>query len=244
MNHDINRLEMFMSKDFSELLRFLNIDFRNKKLIVEAMTHKSYSAENDLSYNNQRLEFLGDAVLQIIITEYLYTRYPQEQEGKLTKMRSALARQAAFAKLAKKMDLGVYIRMGKGEIINGGQERISTLCDAFESLAGAIYLEGGLEPVALIVMPMLQEVFPDPNELLVDINPKGMLQEYTQKHCKSERPEYMIEKKEGPDHDCDYWISVSVKGKVIGRGSGKSRKSAEMNAASNAINALKGVIGE
>jgi ribonuclease-3 len=233
-----------MSKDLSKLLKFLGLDIGNKRLIVEAMTHKSYSSENDLDFDNQRLEFLGDAVLQIVITEYLYTRYPQEQEGKLTKMRSALARQAAFAELAKKMELGEYIMMGKGEIRNGGKDRISTLCDAFEALAGAVYLDAGLDPVTQIVMPMLQDSFPDPSELLIDLNPKGMLQEYTQKHCKSERPEYIIENKEGPDHECEYSIAVAVKGKVIGRGKGKSRKSAEMNSATNALSELKEVMGE
>ena len=233
-----------MPKDISELLDILNFGNENKILLVEAMTHKSYSAEHNLNYDNQRLEFLGDAVLQILITEYLYTRYTDEQEGKLTKMRSALARQAAFAKLARKLNISEYIRMGKGEMKSVGNERVSTLCDAFEALAGAIYLDGGLEPVAELIMPMLKEVFPDPSELLADLNPKGMLQEYTQKHCSSERPEYHIESKNGPDHDCEYVITVSVRGRVIGKGKGKSRKSAEMAAAANALTALKNTIGD
>ena len=151
-----------MPKDISELLKKLDFHKENKNLLIEAMTHKSYSAEHNLDYDNQRLEFLGDAVLQILITEYLYSRYTDEQEGKLTKMRSALARQAAFAKLARKLHISDYIRMGKGEMKNRGNERVSTLCDAFEALAGAIYLDGGLEPVAKLIMPMLKEVFPDP----------------------------------------------------------------------------------
>ena len=231
-----------MPRDISELLKIYNFEVNNKKLLLEAMTHKSYSAEHNIDYDNQRLEFLGDAVLQIILTEYLYSRYPGEQEGKLTKMRSALARQAAFAKLAEKMELSEYMRMGKGELRSNGHQRTSTLCDAFEALAGAIYLDGGLELVSRIVMPMLQDVFPEPSALLIDLNPKGMLQEYTQKYCKSERPEYIIDSKVGPDHDCKYFISVLVKGKVIGKGTGKSRKSAEMNAAANAMRALREVI--
>ena len=227
-----------MSKDISELLNILGFEIKNRQLFLEAMTHKSYAAENALNYDNQRLEFLGDAVMQIILTEYLYSKYPEEQEGKLTKMRSALARQEAFAKLAKKMRLDEFVRMGKGELSNDGQNRASTLCDAFEALAGAIYLDGGLEPVVDVFMPMLKESFPEPQELLLDLNPKGMLQEYTQKHCKPERPEYLIDNKDGPDHDCEYSISVLLKGKVIGHGKGKSRKTAEMNAAANAIDAL------
>ena len=227
-----------MSKDISELLKELNIEVNDRKLLLEALTHKSYSAEHSLKYDNQRLEFLGDAVLQIILTEYLYLRYPEEQEGRLTKMRSALVRREAFAKLAEKMHLSEFIRMGKGEISNKGHERNSTLCDAFEALAGAIYLDAGLERVSFVVMPMLKTLFPEPRELLLDLNPKGMLQEYTQKHCNSERPEYVIESREGPDHDCEYSISVSVNGKIIAYGKGKSRKAAEMNAAANAMKVM------
>jgi len=146
-----------MQKALKELSRQIKFDFKNEKLLAEAMTHKSYSVENSLNYDNQRLEFLGDAVLQILITEYLYARYPEEQEGKLTKMRSVLARQEAFANLANELKLQDYIRMGRGELKNEGTTRNSTLCDAFEALAGAIYLDGGLPPVADFVMPLLKE---------------------------------------------------------------------------------------
>lgn len=234
-----------MQKEVSLLNKSIKYSFKDQQLLAEAMTHKSYSVENNLDYDNQRLEFLGDAVLQIIITEYLYARYPDEQEGKLTKMRSALARQEAFAKLAEKMNLQDYIRMGRGELKIGGTSRNSTLCDAFEALAGAMYLDySGLQPVEKMVMPLLQEVYPEPINLLANINPKGVLQEYTQQYCKSETPEYIVEKKDGPDHDCMYTVAVSIKGKVIGRGNGKSRKSSEMNAAANALKALKMIIKE
>ena len=231
-----------MQKDFKQLASQIKFEFKNDKLLAEAMTHKSYSVENSLDYDNQRLEFLGDAVLQILITEYLYGRYPNEQEGKLTKMRSVLARQEAFANMAKKLELQNYIRMGKGELKNNGTDRNSTLCDAFESLAGAVYLDSGLQAVETLIMPLLNELYPSPIELLGKINPKGVLQEYTQQHCKSETPEYFVEHKEGPDHDCTYTVAVSIKGKVIGRGTGKSRKSSEMDAAANAIKALKAII--
>jgi ribonuclease-3 len=156
-------------------------------------------------------------------------------------MRSALARQSSFAKLALALDLDEYVRMGKGEVASGGRRRVSTLCDVFEALVGAVYLAGGLPPVVDLVMPLLKKEFEDPAALLDDLNPKGMLQEYTQKYCKAERPEYIVAHKKGPDHDCEYEIEVAVKGKVIGTGVGKSRKSAEMIAASNALKALKNV---
>ena len=228
-----------MPKDLNELLKNFNFEIIDKKLITAAMTHKSYAAEHNLDYDNQRLEFLGDAVLQIIITEYLYVKYPDEQEGRLTKMRSALARREAFATLAKEMKLDDYIRMGKGEIQSGGMTRDSTLCDAFEAMAGAIYLDLGIAPVAEILIPILQKKFPDPLGLLGDLNPKGMLQEYTQKHYDSEKPEYIIVNKIGPDHDCEYSITVSIKGEIVGKGKGKSRKSAEMDAATDAIEKLQ-----
>ena len=228
-----------MHKDVSDLMRKIDVEPRYSHLILEALTHKSYSTEHSLSYDNQRFEFLGDAVMQIVLTEYLFTRYPSEQEGKLTKMRSALARQSSFAKLARTLELQNYVRMGKGEIASGGDKRESTLCDAFEALMGAVYMADGLAAVVKIVMPLLKQEFENPAALLDDLNPKGMLQEYTQKYCKSERPEYIIAKKIGPDHNCEYEIEVSVKGKVIGAGVGRSRKSAEMTAASNALKALK-----
>lgn len=228
-----------MHRDTSELMEHIGIEQEHSHVILEALTHKSYSTEHDLPYDNQRFEFLGDAVMQIILTEYLFTRYPAEQEGKLTKMRSALAKQSSFARLANALNLQEYVRMGKGEVAAGGRQRVSTLCDVFEALVGAVYMASGLSPVVDIVMPLLKKEFEDPAALLDDLNPKGMLQEYTQKYCKSERPEYIIARKKGPDHDCEYEIEVAVKEKIIGRGDGKSRKSAEMTAASNALKALK-----
>ncbi|MBN1864648.1 MAG: ribonuclease III [Victivallales bacterium] len=227
-----------MSKDLSLLPSVIGYEFSGKTLMAEAMTHRSYSAERGLEYDNQRLEFLGDAVLQIIITEYLFHKYPHEDEGRLSKMRAAIARQSSLAKFAESWSLGEYVRMGRGEVQNGGCERVSTLCDAFEALVGAIRLDGGIESARDLVLPMMEEKFPDPIRLIAQINPKGMLQEYTQGLNRSVTPEYVIEKREGPEHDCTFRVSVIINGEIVGEGEGKSRKVAEMNAASAALKSL------
>jgi ribonuclease-3 len=228
-----------METDVAKLLDELGVETKDRGVFQEAFTHKSYSCERGLDYDNQRLEFLGDAVLQIAITEYLYERYPEEKEGRLTKMRSAIARQSSLAELARELDLGAYVRLGRGERANGGADRVSTLCDVFEAFIGALYLNRGLTQVEKILLPLFRHRFPKPDALIEDMNPKGMLQELTQCHYPSERPEYVVESKEGPDHDCVYSVTVLICGKTVGRGSGKSRKSAEMSAAAAAIEELK-----
>jgi len=233
-----------MDADIAKLLKEFEIEAEHGEVFQEAFTHKSYACERGLEYDNQRLEFLGDAVLQIATTEYLYALYPKEREGRLTKMRSAMARQSSLAELAKELDLGACIRLGKGERAHGGAERVSTLCDVFEAFIGALYLDGGLSSVRKVLMPLFQKHFANPSDLIDEINPKGVLQELTQRNCASEKPEYVVDSKEGPDHDCVYSVSVLVKGKVVGRGAGKSRKSAEMAAASVALDALREVFEE
>ncbi len=224
-----------MGKDLSLLSTSIGYEFSDKALMAEALTHRSYSAERLLAYDNQRLEFLGDAVLQIIITEYLFNKYPQENEGRLTKMRAVIARQSSLARFAESWCLGEYVRMGMGEARSGGRERVSTLCDAFESLVGAIRLDSGLEAARSLVLPLMEQEFPDPIQLLADTNPKGILQEYTQSLNSSGVPEYVVDEREGPDHDCIFRVSVILNGEVFGKGEGKSRKIAEMNAALAAL---------
>lgn len=219
----------------SQLEKTLGYEFRNKEVLLEAVTHRSYSAENDIKYDNQRLEFLGDSVLEIVLTEYLFKRYPAAAEGHLTKMRSAIVQQDALANLAKKIELNDYLLMGKGELDSKGQYRDSTLSDAFESLIGAFYLDAGtLERVSEFIIPLFEKNYPDPSEKLVDLNPKGALQEYTQKQWNTS-PCYNTIEVSGPDHEPSYKVSVSVRGKVIGHGEAVKRKLAESAAARNAL---------
>lgn len=224
--------------NLSELEEIITYKFKDNQLLKEALTHRSYSAEHSLDYDNQRLEFLGDAVIQLVVTEYLYNRYPKKREGHLTKMRSVFTQQAALANLARQIKLGKFIFLGKGELKAGGNSRDSTLSDAFEALTGAICLDGKLSSAREFLTPLLNAFSSEPAKLLSILNPKGLLQEYTQQQW-GIKPEYIVEKIKGPDHNRIYSVAVYLDGKIAGRGSAQSRKSAEINAASSALELIK-----
>ena len=223
--------------DFVKLERILGITFRDTAVYKEAMTHKSFAAEHQLSYDNQRLELLGDAVVQIILTDYLYRRYTDLQEGDLTKIRSAMVNQDALAQFARDISLGSFLLLGRGELELNGQDRDSTISDAFESLIGAIYLDHGLETATNIFLPILLKNYPDPAESLHEINPKGILQEYTQQNSQGV-PQYRVVSVTGPAHAPQYEVEVLIKDKVIARGTASSHKLAEREAARAAVRIL------
>ncbi len=223
-----------MAEDIEKFKYKINYEFNNKALLKEALTHRSYTVENNLSYDNQRLEFLGDAVLQILLTEFLYLRYPDKDEGAMTKMRSAMVQQEALAKVARKMELGKFIFAGKGEIESGGADRDSTLSDLFEAFIGAYYLDAGFANVRNFVQNLMNEAFPEPDKLLPALNPKGTLQEYTQKKW-GITPEYEVISVTGPDHNPAYLVGVAVNGKINTEGAASNRKQAESQAARNAL---------
>ena len=223
--------------EISKLKYQLNYEFNDIALIKEALTHRSYAVERKLDYDNQRLEFLGDAVIEILLTEYLFKRYPAEQEGKLTKMRSALVKQAALAELARELKLGEFLRMGKGENEASGSERDSTLCDLFEAMIGAFYLDAGIERVKSFLIPLMEKQYPDPAALLTTLNPKGALQEFTQKKFGT-APSYELLEASGPDHLPSYTYAAILNGKQIGTGTAHKRKSAESLAAEEALKHL------
>ena len=183
--------------DLVKLEHILGIKFRDEAVYKEALTHKSFAAEHQLSYDNQRLELLGDAVVQIILTDYLYRRYTDLQEGDLTKIRSAMVNQDALAQFARGISLGSFLMLGRGELELNGQDRDSTISDAFESLIGAIYLDHGLEVATDLFLSILLKTYPDPAESLHEINPKGILQEYTQQKSQGV-PQYRIVAVTGP----------------------------------------------
>lgn len=219
-------------------LEDIGYEFRNPQFLIEAVTHRSHAVEKGLNYDNQRLEFFGDAVIQIIITEYLYVRYPSHDEGQLTKMRSALNQQSTLANFAKNINLGNFLRLGKGEFKANGQERNSTLCDAFEALTGAIYLDGGHEAAKNFLVPLVDDLYPSPESLLQAANPKGFLQELTQKKWAT-KPVYKIEETTGPDHQKTFLVSVTVNDKIAGSGTATSCKAAESAAAEAALKKLE-----
>jgi ribonuclease-3 len=220
-----------MVPDIEKIKNIIHYNFKDKALLRRALTHRSYSAENRLKYDNQRLEFLGDAVLEIILSEYLFKRYPEAQEGKMTKMRAAMVQQDALAKLSRKINLAEFFIIGKGEFETGGRERDSSLADLFEALTGAFYLDAGLERTQQFILPLMEAVFPEPMELIGQLNPKGDLQEYAQRKW-SCHPIYSIIETTGPDHSPSYKVEVLLPTpKLSAIGEAGSRKQAESDAA-------------
>ncbi len=220
-----------MVPDIEKIKQVIGYEFNDKALLRCGLTHRSYSAENNLSYDNQRLEFLGDAVLEIILSEYLFKRYPEAQEGKMTKMRSAMVQQDALAKLSRKIDLGKFFIIGKGDKETGGCDRDSSLADLFESLTGALYLDAGLERTKQFIIPLIEEVFPEPTQLLSTLNPKGDLQEFARRQWNCP-PEYSIIKTTGPDHSPRYLVNVFIAvPNISASGEAGNRKQAESEAA-------------
>ncbi len=199
--------------------------------LAEAMTHRSFAVENHLDCDNQRLEFLGDAVLEIILTDYLFALYPDAQEGELTKMRSALARESTLAQLATELELGNFLRVGHGEAEAGGDHRASTLADLFEAVLGALYLNAGFDHTKRFFTELFSSHYPEPRVLLDVINPKGALQEFSQARW-GETPVYKVLHVEGPEHLPNYEVEVFLHD-YVGRGTGHSRKLAECDAAQN-----------
>ena len=220
-----------MTRNIDELKNRLGPDIPWSNRLNEALTHRSYAVENALPYDNQRLEFLGDAVLEIVLTEYLFRLYPECDEGAMTKMRSALVREGALAALARKLELGEYLLVGRGEQEAGGAGRDSTLADLFEAVLGALYLDGGFDCVKRFILSMFREEYPDPRSLLSSINPKGLLQEYSQRRW-GKPPTYTVLRTTGPEHLPVYEVEVSLHG-YVAFGRAASRKQAESAAAQN-----------
>ncbi|MDD3154137.1 MAG: ribonuclease III [Victivallaceae bacterium] len=218
-----------MSEDIEKLKDAIGYTFRHKELAREALTHRSYAAEARLDYDNQRLEFLGDAVLEIILSERLYRQYPNSPEGELTQMRSAIVRESSLAQLARHLSLGEFLLLGHGEQEADGKERASTLADLYEAMLGAIYLDGGFEAAANFVNRLADVYFPSPLGILESINPKGELQEYTQRRF-SVTPEYTVLGVSGPEHQPCFSVKVSAAG-CEALGEAASRKGAERAAA-------------
>lgn len=225
-------------KLLNECKQLLGGNCQSDARLREALTHRSFAVENNLDYDNQRLEFLGDAVLELILSEDLFQRYPDADEGVLTRIRSALVREAALVRLARKLELNRFLRIGKGEQESGGNERVSTLADAFEAVLGAYYLEAGYAATRDFLVRLVGEEFPDPVALLQGINPKGELQEFSQSRW-NEQPEYRVRSVAGPEHQPTYEVEVRLRGSsAIGRASG--RKAAESEAARKLLELLNG----
>lgn len=209
--------------------------FRNSLLLAEALTHPSLAYETQRPhFDNQRLEYLGDAVLQLVLTDKLFHAYEKFNEGNLTKLRSRLVSRSALNAYSIRIDLGKYLMMGRGEEASGGRERPSTLADAFEALVGALYLDGGLEVTQRFILKICEEDLDQVNEQRLEVNPKGQLQEILQARG-SASPKYVILSQSGPDHCKTFQAQVRWGGKPLGEGEGHSKKEAEIAAAKHAL---------
>ena len=210
--------------------------FKNPLLLAEALTHPSLAYETHRAhFDNQRLEFLGDAVLQLIFTHELFRTFGDYNEGNLTKLRARLVSRTALAGYARTRRLGAHLLMGRGEEASGGRTRASTLSDAFEAVIGAIYLDGGLEEARRVVLRLCESDLARIAEEPREVNPKGQLQEMLQA-LSATGPRYSIVSEEGPDHQKKFVARVDWNGTMLGTGEGLSKKQAETAAAECALN--------
>jgi ribonuclease-3 len=225
--------------DISNLEQGLGIVFEDKSLLHRALTHRSYLNEHPEFplEDNERLEFLGDAVLDFLTGEYLYHRFPELQEGPLTSLRSVLVRRGTLAHFARQMDLGRHLLMGHGEAETGGRNRPATLCAAFEALIGALYLDQGLDSVQSLLEPLIVPVIALTLQERLDRDPKSHLQELSQARL-HRTPRYGTVKEQGPDHAKEFTVQVTIGGETFGEGSGPSKQQAAQAAARKALERL------
>ena len=225
--------------EFEELQQKLGYQFRNVELLKLALTHPSVAHEQSVALEtNQRLEFLGDAVLQLVLTRELYERFPQFDEGPLTKARARMVNRRTLAEHGRSIDLGRQLIVSRGEEMHGGRERPSALADAYEAILGAIFLDGGFDAAQKVILKQFQEAFGAVNVIPVLENPKGELQEFLQE-TSLESPQYHVVSASGPDHDRVFECTVHHGGVELARGRGRSKKAAESEAAREALQRLK-----
>ena len=223
-----------MSKNLELLEKTLGYTFKDKKLLIEALTHKSYKQP----YDNERLEFLGDAVLDLVVGEYLFRKFRKSDEGKLSKIRASLVNEDGFDKLARSIGLGEYIYLSNAEENNGGREKPSLLSNAFEAVIGAIYLEAGLKRVEEIAIDLIEKNHQDISLDSLFRDYKTSLQELTQARF-GITPEYKVISSRGPDHKKEFELAVLIEDKEYARAVGKSKKIAQQEAAKLAVAMLK-----
>ena len=226
-----------MEKQLDELENLIGYHFNDQGLLAHAMTHSSSANEKHLGKlgSNERLEFLGDAVLELVSSDYLYSKYPKITEGELTKKRASMVCEPSLAFCARRFDLPRFILLGKGEEMTGGRKRDSIVSDATEALIGAIYLDGGFERAASFIRSFIldnlgeQEIFSDS---------KTILQEIVQEEG-SQAVEYRLVSEQGPDHDKSFTVHVLLGSRILGEGTGHTKKAAEQAAAAKAVKELK-----
>jgi ribonuclease-3 len=229
----MNTLDI-LNSSAPDIEKILGYHFKDRKLLLLAFVHRSYLNEHrDVPEHNERLEFLGDVVLGLLISEFLYRQLPQLSEGDLSNLRARLVNAASCVKYSQKLGLAPYMLLGKGERLNDGRGRESIMADLFEALVGAIFLDGGLEAAKSFLFGH----FASEVEAAVDNpfgNPKALLQDYCQKKLQ-EVPIYVVLEESGPDHDKVFEVAVLLHGGELGRGRGSSKKEAQYAAANAAL---------
>lgn len=226
-----------MNRNLRELEQALGITFRDRKLLAQAFTHSSYVNENrGKAAHNERLEFLGDAVLELCVSDYLYHRFPKRSEGELTKLRASIVCEPSLVEFANELGFGEYIRLGRGEELTGGRTRPALLADVFEAFIGALYLDQGIQVVRSfldqVVFPKLPR-FEEPQAS----DYKTRLQEHVQQYALGTL-EYRVVDEQGPAHDKHFVSEVYMNEQRLGRGSGRTKKEAEQQAAAEALTVL------
>lgn len=217
------------NKELEKLQKVIEYKFNNLEVLITALTHKSYAADTESKIYNERMEFLGDSILSAIVAQHLYERYRAESEGVLSQLKSQIVSSRNLSRWAKKADLGGFILLGKSEDVKGSRNREGLLCDTFEALVCAVYLDGGFQEAEKFVLRFL-----DDSRDIILTDYKSRLQEAVQCEYKI-LPEYRIEKESGPDHDKSFEAAVYVKNKLLGRGKGHSKKEAQQAAAQKAM---------
>jgi len=222
-----------------EFVQKAGLHFKDPQLARRALTHSSYVNENpEIQEDNERLEFLGDAALDFLIAAWIYRHYPEMDEGQLTRLRSALVRTEQLAAFAEEIQLGEAVLLGHGEESSGGRTRQALLCDAFESLMGALYIDSGLEAVAGFLEPKLPQAVSQAVEDESLMDGRSLLQIWAQAE-KGETPRYRTIETSGPDHDREFIVEVSVGEQAAARGRGKSKQEAAQAAASEALRIIQ-----
>lgn len=226
--------------EFDQLLNLLELEFSNLKLLEQAFLHRSYLNEVKLgSKSNERMEFLGDAILSLIISDYLYTLRSADSEGDLTNLRAHIVKTKSLAEAAKNLKLGKYLKLSRGEELGGGRENPQLLANTYEALLGAIFLDQGLVAVQEVIKKTLLSMFEKELKLGPPKDAKSRLQELVQERLK-QSPYYKILKTQGPDHAKKFMVAVLVENREYGKGVGSSKQEAEELAAQEALKKLSG----
>lgn len=227
------------NSDISELEGRIGYTFKDKQLLLSALTHPSYTKQAGILEHNQRLEFLGDAVLGLVLAEQLFSGFEDQREGVLTRYRSMLIKGSQLCRLARELELGTFLQIGDAEDSQGGRDRASILEDAFEAMVGAVYLDGGLPAAKSTICKIFGDLEKRIKQSLQRHNPKGKLQELFQPALGNDSIAYQLVEATGPDHLKEFTVQVWVGGKCLGTGSGNSKKIAEEEAARVALESLQ-----